>query len=159
MDALLNQQCSHVVEGVLYTLAACPRCLGAGYYKDFAYDALGQIVTVAGSAKLKQEILKTLATTDSPFHPEYGAQLKNRIGKAFDPEVAKAIVKSDILQAVQSFMTIQAEAPNLIPSEKVRTILEVRTWVLSSEPRRVYGSVVVENEEASPITLDTKVNL
>jgi len=159
MDAQLDHACSHVVGGVLYVKDSCPRCLGAETYKDFNYDAVGQVLTVLGANKLKQEILKTLATSETPFHPEYGSKLKTRIGKAFDPEVAKAIVKADLTQAIHSFMAIQAGAGALIAAERVRTVLSVRTWVAENEPRHIYGSVVVENDASLPVTLNTTVNV
>ena len=159
MDALLEQSCDHVVSGVLYSLTTCPRCLGEGSYKDIKYGVTGLVITVAGADKLKQDILKTLATSATPFHPEYGAQLKTRIGQLFDPDVAKAVVKADLIQAVHSFMSIQEGAPNLLPSENVKQVLNARTWILSTEPRRVYGSIVVETESAVPVTLNTEVNL
>jgi len=106
----LKQTCNHNLSGVQYTLNTCPRCLGNGYYFDIKFDAGGLVPQVWDENKLIQELEKITLTDSNPFHPEYGANLKQRIGQV-NVEELKAIIQRDLLTTVYNLIKYQkAEA-------------------------------------------------
>ena len=106
----LKWTCTHYLSGVQYILSTCPRCLGKGYFYDVRFDAGGLIPQVWDETKLMQELEKITLTDFNPFHPEYGAKLKRRIGQVSRDEL-RAIVKRDLLAAVYNLIKYQkAEA-------------------------------------------------
>ena len=106
----LKHSCNHYLSGVQYTLDTCSRCLGKGYYFDIKFDAGGLIPQVWDEVKLMQELEKITLTDSNPFHPEYGANLKQRIGQV-NVEELKAIIQRDLLTTVYNLIKYQkAEA-------------------------------------------------
>lgn len=106
----LKHNCNHNLSGVQYTLDTCSRCLGNDYYFDIKFDAGGLVPQVWDEVKLMQELEKITLTDSNPFHPEYGANLKQRIGQV-NVEELKAIIQRDLLTTVYNLIKYQkAEA-------------------------------------------------
>jgi hypothetical protein len=158
VDALLEQSCSHVVNGVLYTLALCPRCQGSGTYKDFALGPTGLVSPVIGSDKLKQDILKIFATPSNPFHPDYRSYLFRRLNKSYTANAARTVVETDLRLTISTFMALQeSNNASILSTEKVTGVVSVTTWVDPADPRRVYAAVVLEVEAGRVVKLETNV--
>ena len=107
----LKWPCTHDCSGIQYTLGTCPRCLGKGYYYDIKFDAGGLVPQVWDETKLQQELEKITLTEYNPFHPEYGAGLKKRVGQVGVDEL-KVIIKSDLIDAVYNLMKYQKAEAN-----------------------------------------------
>lgn len=107
----LKWPCTHYCSGTQHTLGTCPRCLGTGYYYDIKFDAGGLVPQVWDETKLQQELEKITLTEFNPFHPEYGAGLKKRVGQVGVDEL-KAIIKSDLVDAVYNLMRYQKAEAN-----------------------------------------------
>ena len=67
-------KCNHILDGVQYEEASCPKCYGMGYYKDIELKASGQMDTVTGKELTKQEVLYLLSMFRgaNPLYPNYG---------------------------------------------------------------------------------------
>lgn len=107
----LKWPCTHNLPSGQYTLYTCPRCLGKGYFYDIKFDAGGLIPQVWDETKLAQELEKITITDFNPFHPEYGAKLKSRVGQVSKDDL-KAIIKSDLLNAVYNLIKYQKAEAN-----------------------------------------------
>lgn len=107
----LKWPCTHYLSGIQHTLGTCPRCLGTGYYYDIKFDAGGLVPQVWDETKLQQELEKITLTEYNPFHPEYGAGLKKRVGQVSVDEL-KAIIKSDLIDAVYNLVKYQKAEAN-----------------------------------------------
>ncbi|MCK4359416.1 MAG: hypothetical protein KAW92_11885 [Candidatus Cloacimonetes bacterium] len=150
----LKWPCTHYLSGIQYTLYTCPRCLGKGYYYDIKFDAGGLVPQVWDETKLQQELEKITLTEYNPFHPEYGAGLKKRVGQVGVDEL-KAIIKSDLVDAVYNLMKYQkAEANkgvqngNFSPKELIDKIDKIEITELSAtELNFAVYVVTVEGKE------------
>ena len=82
-DVKLFHQCDHFTGGRQYTIEHCPKCLSKGYYYDISFDATGKAVTVGGTIKLQQEVLKAMHDIrgDNIFFPNYGSGIHDFIGR------------------------------------------------------------------------------
>jgi len=110
----LKHTCNHYLSGIQHTLDTCLRCLGKGYYFDIKFDASGLIPQVWDENKLIQELEKITLTDSNPFHPEYGANLKQRIGQVNVDEL-KAIIQRDLLTTVYNLIKYQKAEANKSP--------------------------------------------
>ena len=160
MDALLEHICNHVVAGVLYGEASCPRCQGKGTYKDYILGPTGLVVPVLGSDKLKQDILKIFATQSNPFHPDYGSYLFQRLNKSYTPNAVRAAVGTDLRLTIANFMALQESGnSSILPTERITSVVSVVTWTDPADPRRVYGAVVLEVSAGRTVKITTEVVL
>jgi len=138
----LKWPCTHYLPNRgQFTLNTCPRCLGTGFYYDIQFDAGGLVPQVWDETKLAQELEKITITDFNPFHPEYGANLKKRVGQVPIDDL-KPIIKSDLLNSIFNLMKYQKREANkgvgdgyfspreLIDSVKKVEITEISTTEL-----------------------------
>lgn len=107
----LKWTCTHNLPSGQFTLNTCPRCLGLGYYYDMRFDAGGLVPQVWDEIKLGQELEKITITEFNPFHPEYGANLKKRVGQVPIDDL-KPIIKSDLLESIYNLIKYQKREAN-----------------------------------------------
>jgi phage baseplate assembly protein W len=113
---------------------------------DIQIDALNQIITVDGTTRLSQSIMKIILTAKGQAleDPEYGTSLVEQIGEKLDT-ARFASIQSDIVDALIRYNTIQADNPN--SDEVIEVIEEVRVVQDIDEPRalRIRVSVTTES--------------
>jgi len=108
----LKWPCTHYLPNRgQFTLNTCPRCLGKGFYYDIQFDAGGLVPQVWDETKLGQELEKITITDFNPFHPEYGANLKARVGQVSVDEL-KPIIKADLLNSIYTLIKYQKREAN-----------------------------------------------
>jgi hypothetical protein len=135
----LKWPCTHYLPNRdQFTLNTCPRCLGTGFYYDIQFDAGGLVPQVWDETKLAQELEKVTITDFNPFHPEYGANLKKRVGQVPIDDL-KPIIKSDILNAIFNLMKYQKREANkgvgdgyFSPRELIDSVEKVEITELSA---------------------------
>ena len=83
VDVKLFNHCNHFTGGKQYTIETCPKCLGAGYYYDIAYDEANKVILTNGTIKLQQEVLKAMNDVkgENVFFPKYGSEIHGYVGR------------------------------------------------------------------------------
>jgi phage baseplate assembly protein W len=104
----------------LTPLTTCPKCLGLKFVKDVNFDRLGQLTTLTGIDRARQNILKMLLTVigNNVFNPDYGSTLNSAIGEKLTPTIFFKLQQS-IVNAVQSLIQIQAQEIDILPAEEI----------------------------------------
>jgi len=74
--------------------------LGHYFGGDISPSATGDLLSVDGTAKGQQRILRRLLTNpgDLLFHPDYGAGLPQWIGKTLDVPAITAVIRGQMFQ-------------------------------------------------------------
>jgi hypothetical protein len=136
IDFKAKTMCSHVVSSVRYTLAACPRCGGAGFYYDISFDVLGNIATIERQEKLAQEINKIFI--EQKRASGYGFNLASLIGST-EFDYSKTRIEYEVLQALNYLSYLQQYAKrsgkSINPSEEINAINSVTAVQNDNDPR------------------------
>lgn len=108
----------------------CPRCLGSGIVGDMAFDVSGKLVTVTGTEKLKQEVIKILLSDKNinPYHLEYGSNLNELIGGELT-EFTLVVLQKYINDSMVYLATKQSTLD--LPSEE--RFLRIESLILNTD--------------------------
>jgi hypothetical protein len=81
---------------------------------DIYIGVNGDIETVTGNSKLKQDILKILLTErgNNLYSSIYGSQLQYYIGKKYDDEFIKSQIKTEIVNTLRVFQYLNKSNTN-----------------------------------------------
>jgi len=158
----LKWPCTHYLPNRgQFTLNTCPRCLGTGFYYDLQFDAGGLVPQVWDETKLAQELEKITITDFNPFHPEYGANLKKRVGQVPIDDL-KPIIKTDLLNSIFNLMKYQKREANkgvgdgyFSPRELIDEVLKIEINNLS--PTELNFSVYVLTVEGKELEITGKI--
>ncbi len=102
----------------------------------------GDVATVVGSAKLKQDILKICLTKvgSNPFNPWYGSLLsRTMIGSNLDQDIIETVGKTQLETAIGTLKSLQGLQSNIIqpvsPEEQIAGISDISISRNQVDPR------------------------
>lgn len=119
------------------TINNCPLCTPAlPVSKDIEFDPYGQIRTVSGTDKVKQQLFKALLTYlgSNSIIPDYGSTLSDGIGQKFDSFTEYSIYSS-VMQAIQFLINEQANQSNLPLNETILSASSIGAVQDLADPR------------------------
>jgi phage baseplate assembly protein W len=125
---------------------------------DLAIDSGGDVVTVYGNDKLRQDIIKILLTKpgENKFFPGYGSAVGMlEIGSVPDPDFVIDDLETSVESAINKVMSIQrkqAKRQYLSPGEVIVEILDVSAERDQNDPRVYNIFISVLTQELTPIT-------
>jgi len=98
----------------------CPRCQGTNIQKDIDIVSTGDLATLEGKDKLRQQVMKVILTrlTSNPFHSEYGSSLNSIIDKKLD-NFTRLIIHQSISEAIKYLQDVQTNLLDLPASETI----------------------------------------
>jgi len=159
MNPLFKEKCDHwdEVSKKYYPLEECPRCNGTGFYfgsnNDFYTEEKGNLKTVTGAERLKQEIILFLIGErgSSEYNEEYGSAL----GALFDgfagpPEILRAAIQQEVRDALERFARMSKDFKE--PSERIGSIGRILVSQ-GTDPRMWIVEIEVYNEEGTAIMI------
>ena len=116
------------------------------YENDVQLDSLNQLVTIEGTDKLAQEIMKILLTPKGGLtdDPDYGTSLMSLVGEKFSTD-RFAEVQTEVVNALIHYNQLNADNPN--SDEVIEVIQDIGTVRDSDDPRhmQVYVRVITES--------------
>ena len=110
-DIQLKHECDHTLAAGQFTLEACTRCLGTGFFFDIKFSETGRPPILSIEDKLIQSLEKMVLTSENKFHENLVVALHDKIGKLIDD--VEGAVKYDLIQAVATLKNNQRGVPNL----------------------------------------------
>ena len=125
---------------------------------DIVFSSLGEIQTVSGLDKLKQDVAKVLLTEigANVYHPWYGSELTDSvIGGIADVSLTTQNAESTINEALENLAALQMQQrsqQNVTPQETIGAIKEIKVTREPSDPRLWTVSVTVLSRSLSEIT-------
>lgn len=132
---------------------------------DIFVDNDGQVQTVTGTDKLKQDIVKLLLTElgENVYHPWYGSELANNVvGRATSAHIIARDAEFAITNALENLAALQSEqlkVQNVTPAEAIGAIKEVMVEREPTDPRQwnvrvtVYSKALTEISESFSIAI------
>jgi len=137
--------------------ARCRRCGGTYVENDIRFDSQGQSLMIANEDLLYQASLKLLLTDkgSNPYHPQYGTNLRARIGSKAVSGVA-TLINEDVrkgLAELQSLQKEQSKYQEVTYKERLYAISNVTVAPHSQDPSTFLVDVTVRNASSDPITL------
>ncbi len=107
---------------------------------DLQINNSGDIVTVSGNQKLRQDIIKILLTAygDNKYHPGYGSALGQIEVGSTDFKITEAEIKNTALSAINGLIAMQrrqSRTQTLSPSEVIVSVLDVAVLRDNADPR------------------------
>lgn len=122
------------------------------YENDLQLDQLNNIITLQGTAKLAQEIMKILLTPIGTVAADlnYGTTLSTVIGSKLTTEMY-AEVQTEVINALIHLNELNIDNPN--SDEVIETIDVVRTVAVAGEPRQMNIQVSITTESGLPVTV------
>jgi hypothetical protein len=119
---------------------------------DICLDASGQLSSVSGNQKIRQDIVKILLTNfgDNKFHVRYGSNVGAlKIGEVTDQKLIEMDLRRSVEESVRYLISLQrnqARAQYLSLSETILDISNIYTERDSEDPRlyNVFISVLTQ---------------
>ena len=135
----------------------CLRCRTTYVENDYRFGPSGQAIMIQDENLLYQEALKVLLMDkgSNPYHPWYGATIRQRIGSKALTGVA-ALISEDVRRALarlQALQESQSKYQTVSFKERLYTILKVSTSPHPQDPTTFMVDVVVQNASTEPINL------
>jgi phage baseplate assembly protein W len=145
----------------------CRRCGGTGVEQDWRYAANGTTGEVRDEALLIQEVKKSIYTVagSNPFHPWYGSQLLEQIGKKVIPGgMVQNLITQDIYTAFQRWQSIkvaqETQVGQFVSDEEFPSrILGVTVEQSSKDPTVVFVNITLQNRSGKQVQIDRGLRL
>jgi hypothetical protein len=132
---------------------------------DILVDNNGEVQTVTGTEKLKQDIAKMILTEigTNVYHPWYGSQLADSvIGRATTADVIARDTELTVNTALENLSFLQTEQTqyqNVTPAEMIAAIKEVRVESEPIDPRQWNVTIVVLSKALTEISEEFSISL
>ena len=122
------------------------------YENDIQLDSLNQLITLEGTAKLAQSIMKAILTPlgSDPDDPDYGSNVQGGIGDKFSSD-KYALTQTEVVNALIHLNQINIDNPN--SDEVIETIDSVNVVQSLDDPRAMRITVGVTTESGIPLTV------
>lgn len=110
---------------------------------DLAENASGELSTVTGLNKAKQDIIKQIISVkgDNKFHNMLGSEVNKKIiGNNLDGKTTEALLTTSVVEAVNYLIQLQRNQKSsqvLSPSEEIISVKNVKVTRDSKEPRQL----------------------
>jgi len=123
------------------------------YENDIQFDTLNQFMTISGTTKLAQGIMKIILTRkgDNIEDPDYGTLINTMIGTKFTSDVF-AEVQSEIIDALIHYNLINSDNPD--SDEVIQIIDEIKVVQDLNEPRAMKIRVAITTESGKSIGVE-----
>jgi phage baseplate assembly protein W len=119
---------------------------------DICLDTSGQLSSVSGNQKIKQDIVKILLTNfgDNKFHPRYGSNVGAlKIGEVADEKLIEMDLRRSVEESIRYLISLQrnqARSQYLSLSETILDISNIYTERDTEDPRlyNVFISILTQ---------------
>ena len=125
---------------------------------DIVFSPEGELQTVDGLEKLKQEVAKVLLTEigSNVYHPWYGSTLTDDVvGFATDVRITTRNSEATINEALENIAALQVQQRSfqrVTPQESIGAIKEVKVVKDPADPRSWLVSVTVLSRALTEVT-------
>lgn len=125
---------------------------------DLAIEPAGDVATVFGNDKLRQDIIKILLTKpgENKFFPGYGSAVGMlEIGSVPDPEFVVDDLETSVESAINKLMSIQRRQSKkqfLSPGEIIVEVFDIKAERDQTDPRVYNVFISVLTQELTPVT-------
>jgi hypothetical protein len=145
----------------------CRRCGGVGVEHDWVYGNTGEVIQVRDEALLIQEIQKLMFTLrgSNPFHPWYGTELLETIGKKLSAGgFVQNLIVTDIYDAFAKWQTIKRQQEGKVgqtvsDEEFPFRLLSVDLQSSDKDPTIIFVNMTIQNRSFKPIVLERGIRL
>lgn len=151
--------CFHTVSGKQYLPEKCPRCYGEGFYWDLRLNNAGDFAVVKDEEKLKQDIMKELATSrgDNIFY-DIGHEIKGIVGKVFSEDFVEAFLRQNITRSLSIYRDLQRQQSEYQSVSGREFLSEIRGIFVEKVSGDTYRTLVsVVNGEGDQIEISIPV--
>jgi phage baseplate assembly protein W len=160
-DLYVATKCDHKVNGILYTLQQCPRCLGQSYTFELGTNDIilapnKQFKILQGIQKMKQNVIKLLLTErgSHPDDPLYGTLLHSYIGMKMNSYVF-AGVKREIVNGLTYYNQLNIDNPN--PEELIDKLQDFKITRNETSPTAILVEFSIINQTGNEVDFYLKV--
>lgn len=152
MDAKFQVACNHIVGNPKqsFTLLACPRCLGSGFYNALSYGPDGKVVLVSGFNKLQQQIQKILTENKRPTGYGFDYSVLTSTINAATITAIKSEISRCLLYLQGSQQQEKSEGFFYLPTEEIDKLLFVDVQINPSDPRGVFVTAQIQTISGKP---------